>query len=255
MSSEETELNVNTGVESDKEGVVFKAIRQKGSVGLSLETFHQNLLKRFANIQEMFDHLPDVYLAKSEEGAVSVKTTKIDLDGDIDHNTKDYFGIHEDFNLDVYSFQDKDGAVIAALRVSANPDGTIQVSLINNNPQPGTEESISSSLSLITNKEGKASLSWNGARIANSAGSTKNSIPASGSSNVEVTFDTSIVSYTSAPIVTITPMCSASAAGSIFAVVTSVSATGFKATVKNTSSSAVDVTLNWAAFPSPEDRL
>lgn len=278
QSNESSQLSISVDDGIVSEGTVFKAIRQGKGSALSLENLHKNLIQRFKNIQAMFDSLSSIYIAKSEDvslnhalqvvdNCISVKASKIDLDGDIDHNAKTYFGISKDSDLDIYSYRDADEATIGSFHTLVKPNGTIEVSLTNNNPQPGTEDKLTSSLVLTTNKEGEAWLSWNGAKLISSisnlasnagikVGTAGETIGKSSSREVTVKFNTEITSYTLPPVVTITPLCKADYASDIFVVLTSITETQFKATVKNANASKdVDVTLQWSAFPAPGDNL
>ena len=175
--------SVNQGVEPD--GTMFISINQ-GKTELGLSTFRQNILKRFDNIQRMFDALPNHYINKDgdisldhslevkdladSDSSLYVKSSKINLDDNIDHDSNEYFGINKKHSQDILVFRDKDDEPILNLICSLNPDGVIELHLATNNPQPGNDGkfSLSSDIILSADKAGNSKLKWNDLELTHS---------------------------------------------------------------------------------------
>lgn len=175
--------SVNQDVEPD--GTMFISINQ-GKTELGLSTFRQNILKRFDNVQHMFDALPNHYVNKDtdivldhsfevqdsadSDSSIYVKSSKINLDDNIDHDSNEYFGITKKHSQDVLVFRDKDNEPVLNIICSLDPNGGIELHLAVNNPQPGNDGkfSLSSDIILSADKDGNSKLKWNDLELTHS---------------------------------------------------------------------------------------
>lgn len=301
-------ISIDTNV-PELTGTTFTSIKQ-GATELSIQNLRKNIELKLQNIQAMFNSLPDVYAqlghkhsasaiisgqldidrvpnlpaekitsgvlnrpVTTNDDVIRVKNSKVNVDAAINHASGAYFGISEEVDISAYTIRDNDDYIIGGLKAKLSPDGTITISIVNSNPQPGNGNTATSDINLTTNKSGQASFYWKNLKfiakddkivshslttpfIGIQSGTAEINVGKEQTQKITINFGKDIAAFTKAPVLTVSPLVQEKYCADISIAITSISKTSAEVVIKNKNQSdTISGTLQWVAVRSDGDNL